>query len=83
MRKIKYEPVLSLNIYFDKFIFNEEKNEWDYLERYNDRVNLDDIFFDKKELGKNVKSLVKRFIIQNYKHLSLDRLDWIDYDEFL
>ena len=64
MRKIKYEPVLSLNIYFDKFIFNEEKNKWDYLERDNDRVNVDDIFFDKKELGKNVKSLVKRFIIQ-------------------
>ncbi len=61
----------------------EEKNEWDYLERYNDRVNLDDIFFHKKELGKSIKSLVKNFIIQNYKHLSLDVLDWNDYDEFL
>ena len=83
MRKIKYEPIISFNIYFDKFIFNEEKNEWDYLERYNDRVNLDDIFFHKKELGKSIKSLVKNFIIQNYKHLSLDVLDWNDYDEFL
>jgi len=81
--KIKYEPVVSFAVGFDKFMFDEKNQEWIYIERFHSNINFDEVFFRYKDSGKHCKSLVKKFIINDYPTIKTTQIDWNDYDEFL
>ncbi len=81
--KIKYQPVVSFAVGFDKFIFDEKKQEWVYLKRFHSEINFDEVFFRYESIGERCKSLVKKFIINDYPSINPDRMDWSDFDEYL
>ncbi len=81
--KIKYEPVVSFAVGFDKFMFDEKNQEWIYIERFHSNINFDEVFFRYKDSGKHCKSLLKKFIINDYPTIKTNQIDWNDYDEFL
>jgi|11_taG_2_1085331.scaffolds.fasta_scaffold00893_17 hypothetical protein len=81
--KIKYEPVVSFAVGFDKFMFDEKNQEWIYIERFHSNINFDEVFFRYKDSGQHCKSLVKKFIINDYPTIKTNQIDWNDFDEFL
>ena len=81
--KIKYQPVVSFAVGFDKFIFDEKKQEWVYLDRFHSEINFEEVFFRYESSGKHCKSLVKKFIINDYPSINPDTMDWSDFDEYL
>lgn len=83
MKKFKYEPSVTFRVQFDKFVFNEEQNVWDYKQTYYETLDFFDAFFQKEQLGKNIKSLIKRNIIKFEDDIDKDKLDWNDFDELL
>ena len=87
--KVKYKPIIYFSFKYDKYIWNEKNEEWDYNKRVSDyEISLTDLLsYHDEILYEKMKKSLKGYLLKDFGNSDVDKefaktVDWSDFDEF-